>query len=97
MENVPAAEAALVSVADRPYLVPRRGRRLGQIAGSVASHTILLILVLFALAPLLEALSTSFKTKREINTGRTLIPQNPTTSQFEYVLGQTDFANWMRN
>ncbi len=97
MENVPAAEAALVSVADRPYLVPRRRRRVGQMAGSVASHAILLILVLFALAPLLEALSTSFKTKREINTGNTLIPQNPTTSQFEYVLGQTDFANWMRN
>jgi multiple sugar transport system permease protein len=97
MENVPAAEAALVTVADRPYLVPRRRRRVGQMASSVASHAILLILVLFALAPLLEALSTSFKTKREINTGRTLIPQNPTTSQFEYVLGQTDFANWMRN
>ena len=97
MENVPAAEAALVSVADRPYFVPRRGRRLAQVAGSVASHVILLILVLFALAPLLEALSTSFKTKREINTGNTLIPQNPTTSQFEYVLGQTDFANWLRN
>jgi multiple sugar transport system permease protein len=97
MENVPAAEAALVSVADRPYLVPRRRRRVGQMAGSVVSHAILLILVLFALAPLLEALSTSFKTKREINTGNTLIPQNPTTSQFEYVLGQTDFANWMRN
>jgi multiple sugar transport system permease protein len=97
MENVPAAEAALVSAADRPYFVPRRGRRVAQMAGSVASHAILLILVVFALAPLLEALSTSFKTKREINTGNTLIPQNPTTSQFEYVLGQTDFANWMRN
>src|SRR5215207_7062708 len=97
MENVPAAEAALVSVADRPYFVPRRNRRATQMAGSVASHAILLILVVFALAPLLEALSTSFKTKREINTGNTLIPQNPTTSQFEYVLGQTDFATWMRN
>ena len=88
---------ALVSVADRPYFVPRRRRRVAQMAGSFASHAILLVLVLFALAPLLEALSTSFKTKREINTGNTLIPQNPTTSQFEYVLGQTDFANWMRN
>jgi ABC-type glycerol-3-phosphate transport system permease component len=97
MENVPAAEAALVSVADRPILVPRRHRRVAQMAGSVASHAILLVLVIFALAPLIEALSTSFKTKREINTGNTLIPQNPTTSQFEYVLGQTDFANWMRN
>ena len=97
MENVPAAEAALVSVADRPVLVPRRHRRVAQMAGSVASHAILLVLVIFALAPLIEALSTSFKTKREINTGNTLIPQNPTTSQFEYVLGQTDFGNWMRN
>ncbi len=97
MENVPAAEAALVSVADRPIFVPRRGRRIAQVAGSIGSHVILLALVLFALAPLLEALSTSFKTKSEINTGRTLIPQNPTTSQFEYVLGQTDFANWLRN
>ena len=41
MENVPAAEAALVSVADRPYFVPRRGRRVAQIASSVASHAIL--------------------------------------------------------
>ena len=97
MENVPAAEAALVSVADQSYFVPRRRRRLTQMAGSAASHAILIALVIFALAPLLEALSTSFKTKREINTGNTLIPQNPTTSQFEYVLGQTDFANWMRN
>ena len=48
---------------------------MAQIAGSVASHAILLVLVLFALAPLLEALSTSFKTKREINTGNTLIPK----------------------
>ncbi len=97
MENVPAAEAALVSVADRPVFVPRRGRRLGQVVSSVLSHGILLVLVAFALAPLLEALSTAFKTKREINTGNTLIPQNPTTSQFEYVLGQTDFGNWLRN
>ncbi len=53
MENVPAAEAALVSVADRPLLVPRRKRRFGQTAGTAASHAVLILLSLFALLPLL--------------------------------------------
>jgi multiple sugar transport system permease protein len=98
MENVPAAEAALVTSTDRPLRVPRgRHRRTMKWLQSIVSHAILLILCVFALAPLLEALSTAFKTKREINTGTTLIPQFPTTANFAYVLGQTDFGTWLRN
>jgi ABC-type glycerol-3-phosphate transport system permease component len=98
MENVPAAEAALVTTTDRPLLVPRgHHRRTMKWLQSAVSHAILLALCIFALAPLLEALSTSFKTRREINTGDTLIPQFPTTANFAYVLGQTDFGTWMRN
>ena len=97
MENVPAAEAALVSVADRPLLVPRRKRRFGQTAGTAASHAVLILLSLFALLPLLQAVSTAFKTKAEIMGETTLIPRQPTLSQFAFVLGQTEFPTWLRN
>jgi ABC-type glycerol-3-phosphate transport system permease component len=98
MENVPAAEAAFVAVSDRPLLRPSgHRRRATRWLHSGVSHAILWVLCLFALAPLLEALSTAIKTKREINTGNTLIPQFPTTANFAYVLGQTDFGTWLRN
>lgn len=98
MENVPSAEAAFVAVTDQPWVRPSgRRRRAAQWLQSGISHAILVLLCLFALAPLLEALSTAFKTKREINTGNTLIPQFPTTANFAYVLGQTDFGTWLRN
>lgn len=98
MESTPAAEAALAAAADRPLFVPSRPhRRLVQVAGAAGTHSILIALSLFALLPLLEALGTAFKTKSEIMTGATLIPQQPTLSQFAFVLGQTDFPTWLRN
>lgn len=97
MENVPAAEAALVSVADRNLIVPRRRRRTGQVAGGIVTHLVLIVLCLFAVLPLLEAVGNAFKTKGEIMEGGSILPRNPTFSQFAFVLGQTDFPLWMRN
>jgi ABC-type glycerol-3-phosphate transport system permease component len=97
VENAPAAEAALVAAADRGYLVPRRRRNVGRAVGRVASHLVLIGLSLFALLPLLEATGNAFKTRAEIMAGGSLLPQNPTLSQFSYVLGQTDFPRWLRN
>ncbi|MBW3633005.1 MAG: carbohydrate ABC transporter permease [Chloroflexi bacterium] len=98
MENVPAAEAALTSAADRTLFVPRgRRRRAEQWVRSGVSHLILILLSLFALLPLLEALSTALKPKSEIMAGLSIIPQRPTLGHFEFVLGQTDFPTWLRN
>ena len=98
MENLPAADAALAAAAaDRPLVVPPRRRRGGQVAGSVASHAILILLCFFALAPLVQALSSAFKPKSEILTSVTLIPERPTLSHFAFVLGQTEFPTWLRN
>jgi len=97
VENVPAAEAALVSVTARHQQGPRRQRRVGRAAGVVATHAFLILLSIFALLPLLQALGTAFKTRAEIMTEVTFIPRQPTLSQFAFVLGQTEFPTWLRN
>ncbi len=98
MENLPAADAALAAAAtDRPLVATRRRRRTGRVAGSVASHAILILLCVFALAPLVQALSSAFKPKSEILTSVALIPERPTLSHFRFVLGQTEFPTWLRN
>ncbi len=97
MENLPAADAALATATARPLAVPRRRRHAGRVVGSVASHAILVLLCFFALAPLVQALSSAFKPKREILTSVALIPERPTLSHFAFVLGQTEFPTWLRN
>jgi ABC-type glycerol-3-phosphate transport system permease component len=60
-------------------------------------HAVLLLLCLFAIAPLLWALGTSFKPQTEVYTNPGLFPHQPTLDNFIYVLSQTKFGLWFRN
>jgi ABC-type glycerol-3-phosphate transport system permease component len=97
MENVPAAEAALATQAAGRVSIPRRRRRWDEAALTGLTHLALILLCLFALAPLIWAVSLSLKQNSEIMTGLSLIPQRPTLVHYEFVLGSTDFPRWLRN
>jgi ABC-type glycerol-3-phosphate transport system permease component len=60
-------------------------------------HLFLLLLCLFAVAPLLWAIGTAFKPQTEVYTNRGLLPHEPTLDNFAYVLSQTEFGLWFRN
>ncbi len=76
----------------------KRGRsRLRAIAGPVVAHLVLLLLTIFALAPLAWAISSAFKPDREILTGLNFLPESPTLRNFTFVLGNTEFPTWIRN
>lgn len=60
-------------------------------------HALLIGLCVFAVAPLLWALSTSFKPRTEVFTNPGLIPYDPTFSNFTYVLQNTKFGQWFGN
>jgi ABC-type glycerol-3-phosphate transport system permease component len=98
VENVPAAEAALAGQTSGGWTVPRRRRvRFDQLALSGLTHLLLIVLCLFALAPLIWTVSLSLKSNSEIMTGMSLIPQAPTLVHYSFVLGATDFPRWLRN
>lgn len=63
----------------------------------VVRHVLLLALVVFAVSPLLWATSTSLKPRTEVFTNTSLIPHDPTLSNFTYVLRNTRFGHWFRN
>ncbi len=63
----------------------------------VVRHVLLVALCVFALAPLLWATSTSLKPRTEVFTNTSLIPHDPTLSNFTYVLRNTRFGHWFRN
>ncbi len=65
--------------------------------GFLLRHLFLLILCLFAVAPLLWATGTAFKPQTEVYTNRGLLPHEPTLSNFVYVLSQTQFGLWFTN
>lgn len=75
----------------------RRRRRGMRLAGSIASHALLLLITFFAIVPLLWAISSAFKSDSEIMTGLTFIPTKPTLAHFSFVLNRTDFPRWMLN
>ena len=77
----------------------RRRRRLhsGKVAWSIVTHVLLIFITLFAIAPLAWAMSSAFKTNREILTGLNFFPQNPTWANFSFVLGSTEFPTWLKN
>lgn len=52
---------------------------------------------IFAVGPLLWAVSTSFKPQNEVYTNMGLIPHAPTFSNYAYVLGKTKFGLWFWN
>ncbi len=99
MESSPGAEAALATHAPRPVAAARRPRRTdwNRLALSTVTHALLILLCLFALAPLVWATSIAFKSESEIMTGLSLIPRAPTFQHFSFVLGNTDFPTWLLN
>ncbi len=75
-----------------------RGARSGLSAlASVVRHLLLIALCLFAISPLLWALSTAFKPQTEVFTNPGLIPHDPTLANFTYVLANTKFGHWFTN
>lgn len=77
----------------------RRRRRLhsGKVAWSIVTHVLLIFITLFAIAPLAWAMSSAFKTNREILTGLNFFPENPTWANFRFVLSSTEFPTWLKN
>jgi ABC-type glycerol-3-phosphate transport system permease component len=61
------------------------------------THLLLILLSVFAIAPLGWAITTAFKPDEEILSTVTLIPQHPTLSHFSAVIGQTSFPRWFFN
>jgi ABC-type glycerol-3-phosphate transport system permease component len=57
----------------------------------------LCLIALFALSPLLWAISSAFKTDAEIMTNVSPIPLEPTLEHFRVVLSETAFGLWFRN
>jgi ABC-type glycerol-3-phosphate transport system permease component len=77
----------------------RRRRRVhgGKMLWSIITHVLLILITLFAIAPLAWAMSSAFKTNSEILTGLNFFPRNPTLDNFAFVLGSTEFPTWLRN
>lgn len=82
-----------------PARTPRRGRgrRSGQAATYAVSYALLVLITLFAVAPLAWAMSSAFKTDGEILTGLNFLPVKPTLDNFRFVLRGTEFGTWLRN
>lgn len=78
-----------------PRLAARRRWRR-RIAGTI-SHVVLIGLSLFAIIPLIWAISSALKPDSEILTGLSLIPRSPTLTHFIFVLRETPFPTWMWN
>jgi ABC-type glycerol-3-phosphate transport system permease component len=75
----------------------RRAFRVSALLIAVTRHAVLLLLCLFAVAPLLWAMGTAFKPQTEVYTNPSLIPHQPTLDNFVYVLSQTKFGLWFWN
>jgi ABC-type glycerol-3-phosphate transport system permease component len=75
----------------------RKTVHIGSIVGRVMTHLVLILITIFALAPLAWAMSSAFKTNSEILTGLNFFPEKPTIANFTFVLGNTEFPTWLRN
>jgi ABC-type glycerol-3-phosphate transport system permease component len=75
----------------------RRTIRWGRLLTAAVTHVLLICISLFAVAPLLWAVSTAFKSEREIYTSLSLIPQQPTLEHFDVVLRRTAYGQWFAN
>ena len=84
----------------RSTTTARRGRRRtrpGRVATLAATYALLVPITFFAIAPLAWAMSSAFKSDREILTGLSFFPEQPTLANFDFVLRSTDFTSWLRN
>lgn len=73
---------------------PRAAQRT---AADIGTHLAMIVLCAFALAPLLWAISSAFKSDSEIMTGVSLIPTEPTLDHFRTVLAESNFGRWFLN
>ena len=64
---------------------------------TVVTHTLLVLLCAFAIAPLAWAISSAFKSQTEILSSLDFLPQQPTLDNFKVVIGQTAFPHWFLN
>ncbi|WP_270888803.1 carbohydrate ABC transporter permease [Pedococcus sp. 5OH_020] len=71
--------------------------RVKRLAEGAVRHLILLVIAVFAIGPLLWAISSAFKSDSEIMTGLNIIPAHPTLQHFRVVLEQSQFVTWFKN
>jgi ABC-type glycerol-3-phosphate transport system permease component len=72
--------------------------RLNKIMGSLSWHVLLVVIIVFALAPIVWMLSTSFKPETQIATIEIRwIPETFTTENFERVFEQFEIIGWLGN
>jgi ABC-type glycerol-3-phosphate transport system permease component len=74
-----------------------RRKRVRRVLGQIGTHSALLAISAFALAPLAWAISSAFKSDTEIMTNLSIIPSHPTLQHFKVVLRQSDFGTWFLN
>src|SRR5512133_2821161 len=82
---------------DGHYHRAAQRRKLTGFLAAGGRHLVLLVYCLFAVAPLLWALSTSLKPRTEVYTNLGLIPHAPTLLNYVFVIGQTKFGLWFGN
>lgn len=82
-----------------PDVIQSRPRHVNWdgLAVNIVSHVLLIILSLFAVAPLGWAITTAFKPDGEILGSVSLLPEHPTLSHFVTVIGSTSFPHWFLN
>lgn len=76
------------------WRAPRAAQRA---AASAGTHAAMVMICGFALAPLLWAISSAFKSDSEIMTGISLIPLEPTLDHFKAVIADSNFVRWFLN
>jgi len=82
---------------DRARSATGAQRRLWARAESAGRHLALCLIALFAIGPLLWAISSAFKPDSEIMTGLSIIPSRPTLEHFSIVLRDSQFGTWFKN
>jgi ABC-type glycerol-3-phosphate transport system permease component len=75
----------------------RRRIHWDRVGIKVVTHTLLVLLCAFAIAPLAWAISSAFKSQAEILSNLDFLPQQPTLDNFKVVIGQTAFPHWFLN
>ena len=79
-------------------VIVRRNRPKRPRAGIVLLYVALSIGALLMMAPLLQMISTSFKTSAEaLRIPPTILPERPTLDAYRTVLTQAPFMTWFRN
>ncbi len=82
---------------DDRYRRAAQRRSLAHALTTLLRHLVLLGFCVFAVSPLLWAISTSLKPRTEVYANPSLIPHAPTLLNYVFVIGQTKFGLWFGN